>query len=128
MAKITLGKTPKNFKRTITVDLIDGTKGAIEIVFKFRTRKEFGAFLDGIFKDTGVKPETAEEEKVLIEQIMSKACGTNANYLLQVIESWDLADDISIETLEQLCDEYPGVANAIMESYRLAVTEGKAKN
>jgi len=127
MAKITLGKTPKSFKRVITVDMLDGTKGSIECEFKYRTRTEFGAFLDGIFADAGVKP-TDTDEKVAIAEIMEKTRDTNADYLIQVLDGWNLDDELNKTNLQQLCDEFPGVSNSIMETYRTAVTEGRTKN
>jgi hypothetical protein len=125
MAKITLGKTPKSFKKVVTVDLLDGTSGSVECEFKYRTRTEFGAFLDGIFADAGVKPS---EDKVALEEVMAKTRDTNADYLLQVLDGWNLDDELNKANLQQLCDEFPGVANSIMEAYRLAVTEGRTKN
>jgi len=128
MAKITLGKTPKSFKRTITVDMLDGTKGSMEVEYQYRTRTEFGAFLDEIFKDAGVKPEAGDDERVLIESVMEKTRDTNADYLIKVLDGWNLDDPLNKATLQQLCDEFPGVANSIMETYRTAVVEGRAKN
>lgn len=127
MAKITLGKTPKSFKRTVTVDMLDGTKGSIECEFKYRTRTEFGKFLDGIFKDAGVTA-TDTDEKVVIADVMAKTRDTNADYLIQVLDGWNLDDDLNKANLQQLCDEFPGVSNAIMETYRVAVTEGRRGN
>jgi hypothetical protein len=127
MAKIILGKTPKSFKRTVTVDMLDGTKGSIECEFKYRTRTEFGKFLDVIFADAGVKP-TDEDAKVVIAEVMAKTRDTNADYLIQVLDGWNLDEDLTKANLQQLCDEFPGVSNSIMEAYRVAVTEGKAKN
>jgi len=127
MAKISLGKTPKSFKRVITVDMLDGTKVSIECEFKYRTRTEFGAFLDGIFADAGVKP-TDTDEKVAIAEIMEKTRDTNADYLIQVLDGWNLDDELNKANLQQLCDEFPGVSNSIMETYRTAVTEGRTKN
>ena len=127
MAKIILGKTPKTFKRTVTVDMLDGTKGSIECEFNYMTRTQFGAFLDGIFKDAGVAP-TDSDEKVIIADVMTKTRDTNADYLIKILHGWNLDDDLSKSSLQQLCDEFPGVANTIMETYRTAVTEGKAKN
>ena len=127
MAKIILGKTPKSFKRTVTVDMLDGTKGSIECEFKYMTRTAFGAFLDGIFKDAGVAPAEGDE-KVIIADVMAKTRDTNAEYLIKILDGWNLDDELSKANLQQLCDEFPGVANSIMEVFRTAVTEGKAKN
>jgi len=128
MAKLVLGKTPKAFKRTVTVDLLDGTKGSIECSFRYRTRSEFGKFLDTIFADAGVKPAVGEDEKVLIAQVMERSRDTNASYLTQVLDGWNLDDELNTASLQQLCDEFPGVANAIMETYRIAVAEGRLGN
>lgn len=127
MAKIKLGSTPKSFKRTVTVDMLDGTKGSIECDFKYMTRTQFGAFLDSIFKDAGIKPSESDE-KVAIAELMAKTRDTNADYLLKILDGWDLDDEVNKENLQQLCDEFPGVANGMMETFRSAVTEGKAKN
>lgn len=127
MARIKLGSTPKSFKRIVTVDMLDGTKGSIECEFRYRTRTDFGKFLDAIFADAGVKP-TDEDAKVVIAEIMAKTRDTNADYLIQVLDGWNLDDDLNKANLQQLCDEFPGVANTIMETYRTAVTEGRTKN
>ena len=128
MALIKLGATPKSFERSLTVDMLDGTKGSIKVQYKYRTRTEFGKFLDSIFKDAGVKPDAGEDEKVVIEKVMEKTRDTNADYLIQVIDGWNLESELTKANLQQLCDEFPGVANVIMESYHAAVTEGRAKN
>ena len=127
MAKIKLGSTPKTFKNNVIVDMLDGTKGSIECVFKYRTRVEFGVFLDSIFKDAGVKAADADE-KVIIAEVMARTRDTNAEYLIKVLEGWNLDEDLTVQNLQQLCDEFPGVANTIMETYRTSVTEGRRGN
>lgn len=128
MALIKLGSTPKSFKRALTVDMLDGTKGSIEVTYKYRTRTEFGKFLDSVFKEAGVAPAPGEDEKVVIEKVMEKTRDTNADYLIQVLDGWNLESELTKANLQQLCDEFPGVANTIMETYRTAITEGRAKN
>ena len=128
MAKIVLGKTPKAFPAKIVVDMLDGTKGTVDVSFKYRTRTAFGAFLDSIFTDADVNPVAGEDASVAIAQAMEKTRDTNANYLIQVLDGWNLDDELNRANLQQLCDEFPGVANTIMETYRVAVTEGRAKN
>lgn len=127
MAKIKLGATPKSFKRAITVDMLDGTKGSIECEFKYRTRTDFGKFLDSVFADAGVAA-TDSDAKVVIAEVMAKTRDTNADYLIQVLDGWNLDEELSKANLQQLCNEFPGVSNTIMETYRVAITEGKAKN
>lgn len=128
MALIKLGSTPKSFKRALIVDMLDGTKGSIEVTYKYRTRTEFGKFLDSVFKEAGVAPAPGEDEKVVIEKVMEKTRDTNADYLIQVLDGWNLESELTKANLQQLCDEFPGVANTIMETYRTAITEGRAKN
>lgn len=127
MAKIVLGNTPKSFKRAITVDMLDGTKGSIEVTFKYMTRTAFGKFLDGVFADAGVTA-TDSDAKVVIAEVMAKTRDTNAEYLIKILDGWNLDEDLSKANLQQLCDEFPGVANTLMEVFRTSITEGKAKN
>lgn len=126
MAKITLGKTPKTFTRNVTVDMLDGTKGSIECTYKYMTRTQFGAFLDGMFKDAGVA--AAGDEKVVIADVMAKTRDTNAEYLIKILDGWNLEEELTMPNLKQLCDEFPGVSNSIMEHFRVAVTEGRRGN
>lgn len=127
MARIKLGNTPKTFNRTVTVEMLDGTKGSVDCTFRYRTRTEFGAFLDALFKDAGVKAPDADE-KVAIAELMARTRDTNADYLLQVLDGWNLDDELNKDNLQQLCDEFPGVANSIMETYRTQISEGRRGN
>ena len=127
MARIQLGNTPKSFKRSITVDMLDGTKGSIEVTYHYMTRTAFGKFLDGIFADAGTAPEDADA-KVIIADVMAKTRDTNAEYLIKILAGWNLDEELSKANLQQLCDEFPGVANTIMEVFRTAVTEGRRGN
>lgn len=130
MAKITLGKRPKNFKHNITVPLLDGTTGSMEIIFTYRTRTEFGQMIDGLMDDAGVKPagEDEESQKLSLAQAMERTKETNADYILKVAEGWNLESEFNRENVAQLCDEIPAAAMAIMNSYRTAITEGKLGN
>lgn len=38
MAKIKLGARPKNFTRTVSFPMLDGSTGKIEVTYKYRTR------------------------------------------------------------------------------------------
>jgi hypothetical protein len=131
MATIKLGDRPKNFKKVIRFPLLDGTEGTIEVVFKYRTRKEFGAFIDSIMEAAKVTPKPADDgvEPVFsMQDLMERTAGSNADYILQVAESWNLDVEFSAAAVQQLSDELPGAALAIMEAYRVAITEGRVKN
>lgn len=132
MAKIKLGQRPQNFKRVVKFPMHDGTEGAIECIFKYRTRKEFGAFIDGIVDAAKLKaPEPGEdgEVKFSMADLMERTAGSNADYLLQVLDGWNVdGSELTLESLQQLADELPGAASAIMETYRAAVSEGRLGN
>lgn len=136
MAKIILGQRPKSFKKTVTFPMLDGTDGSIECQFKYRTRKEFGKFIDGILDAAKVKPakkkksETADDAEVQFSMadLMEKTAGANADYLLQVLDGWNLDEELNAANAQQLCDEIPAASAAIMEAYRTAVTEGRLGN
>ena len=130
MAKIKLGARPETFKKVVKFPMLDGTEGSIECVFKYRTRKEFGAFIDSMMDAAKVKPEADEdgEVKFSMADLMAKTAGSNAEYILQVVKGWNLKEELNAATLEQLADEIPAAANAIMETYRVCVTEGRLGN
>lgn len=131
MAKIKLGARPKTFKHTVKFPMLDGTEGAVEMVYKYRTRKEFGAFIDEIMNAASVAPTTDDDGKQTFSMaaLMEKTAGSNADYILRVAEGWNVEDrEFTRENVELLCDELPGAATAIMETYRAAVAEGRLGN
>lgn len=136
MAKIPLGTRPKNFKKTISVQMLDGTTGTVECVFKYRTKKEYGEFIDGITeaarasekaKET-TKAEDAEAKPFSLAEYLEKSVEAGADYILQIMEGWNLDVEQSKESVEDLANEFPGAAAAIIETYRAAVTEGRLGN
>lgn len=127
MAKIKLGNRPKNFKRIVKFPMLDGTTGQIEMTYKYRTRKEFGEFIDALLKKAG-ETNKAEGAEFSMAELMEKTAGSNADYILDVAEGWDVDAEFTKENLEQLSDEVPAAAAAIMEQYRAAVTEGRLGN
>lgn len=127
MAKIKLGARPKNFKRSVKFPMLDGSTGQIECTFIYRTRKEFGEFIDELVTAAGEKERPADE-KFSMAELMEKTAGSNADYVLKVVEGWDVDADFTRENIEQLSDELPAAVNAIMETYRTAVTEGRLGN
>ena len=126
MAKIKLGSRPKNFTRLVKFPMIEGGIGSIECVFKYRTRSEFGVFIDELMEAAGKKD--AESDKFSMAELMEKTAGANADYVLDVLEGWNLDEDLNKSNVQQLADEIPAAVNAIMETYRTAITEGAAKN
>jgi hypothetical protein len=136
MAKITLGKRPKNFKKTISVQMLDGTTGTVECVFKYRTKKEYGEFIDGITEaaraaekaSETTKAEDAEVKPFSLAEYLEKSVDAGSDYILQILDGWNLDVELSKESVEDLANEFPGAAAAIIETYRIAVTEGRLGN
>lgn len=130
MAKIKLGNRPKNFKRTIKVDLPEGGTGEVEMSYIYRTRTEFGQFIDAMMEDAGVKQvsQSDEDQKFSLEEALAKTRDTNADYIMKVADGWNIDAEFSRANVAQLCDELPGVAVEIMNTYRAAVTEGRLGN
>ena len=130
MAKIILGKRPKNFKRTITIDLLEGGKGTIEVSYLYRTRSEFGQFVDELMDAAGVKLEnqTDDEVKFSLKKALQRTLETNADYIMKIADGWNLDIEFSPGAVAQLCDELPGAALQIIDQYRTAITEGRLGN
>lgn len=124
MAKIKLGAPPANIEHRVTASLPDGTEGEIGIVYKYRTRKQFAELLDKTF---GAGASQQAEPKNVAEATAA-GLAANAEYIMQIATGWDLPEPFDRPHVEQLCDELPGVALAIMSAYRQAVTEGRLGN
>ena len=127
MATIKLGARPKSFKRAVSFPMLDGTTGTIEVSFKYRTRKEFGEFIDGIMAAAG-EQKAAPDAPFSMAALMEKTAGANADYVLQVADGWNLDEPLNHANVEQLSDEIPAAVTAIMETYRVLVTEGRLGN
>jgi hypothetical protein len=130
MAKIKLGNRPKNFKATVKFPMLEGGQGSVEMSYIYRTRTEFGAFIDSMMDDAGIKPASQADAdvKFSLEQALEKTKDTNADYIMKVCDGWNLDVDFSRDNVAQLCDELPGAALEIMNKYRSAITEGRLGN
>lgn len=127
MATITLGKAPKNFKKIVTVPMLDGTTGTVECLFKYRTSVEYGEFIDALASASGAeapKGDSVFSLKATLERKREK----NGDFMLQILEGWNLDIEFSKDAAQQLCDELPGAAEAIFDTYRIAIVEGRLGN
>ena len=128
MAKIKLGQRPKNFKAKVSFPLLEGGEATIEVSYIYRTRVEFGKFLDEMLADAGVEVDASEGAKATIAQSLAKTRDTNAEYILKIADGWDLDIEFNKDTVSQMCDEFPAAAMAVMNQYRAAMTEGRLGN
>ncbi len=137
--KITLGSRPKAFPINVSFPLHGGEEGFIPVLYRYRTKTEFGEFVDSLVSAAnaalalkGEAPIAVEADqeatKFSLEQIHTRSRDQNVDYLMQALEGWGLDEEFSRENVKRFCDELPGGALAVMERYRLACTEGRLGN
>ena len=126
MSKIKLGQRPETFKHTVKFKMLDGSEASIEVEYVYRTRKEFGQFIDEIFAQS--KEERPADEDVSWAALMDKTGTANAEYVMKAVKGWNLDEDFTKDNVEQLADELPAAITAIMDTYREAVTQGRLGN
>jgi hypothetical protein len=149
MAKIVLGQRPEKFSRAVKFALLDNSTAWINVDFKYRTRSEYGAFVDTSVERS--KKAAADALKQAIEaaelaasagaddasyieklpgmkDVLDKSSAENVEFLLEVVTGWNLDASLGRDSIVQLVDEYPQAALAIIDTYRLACTEGRQGN
>lgn len=129
-AKIKLGARPVNFSRTVTFPLPEGGEGAIQCLFRYRTKQQFGEFVDAFVARGRQKMAATQaiESEPTNTGFQASLIEANAEYLLEILDGWDLEDALSLASLKQLADEVPGAVSAIIDTYRAASVEGRLGN
>jgi len=131
MGRIKLGARPKTFSHTVTVQMPEGGTASVRMQYRYRTRTEFGQFVDDLVRAAGTAPPASQQDEDVrfsLHAALEATRDTNADYILQIAEGWDLDEEFNRASLVQLCDELPGAALAIIEQYRAASTEGRLGN
>lgn len=124
--QIVLGKRPSDLPETLTVTMPDGTEGLLPVTFKYRTRVEFGQFLDSVF---GAKPpEFDGDTSKGSEQQQRGVVQFNGQYVFNCLKDWGLDAPFTLQSCIQLADELPAVAMAIMQRYKVLILEGRLGN
>lgn len=126
MAKLKLGNAPKNFKKTVSITFADGTKYDIEMLYTYRTRSEYAAFMDSVVGEPK-KGKKADEVKTAADAF-KLAGDIDADIIMKIAEGWDLDDEFNKENVLKLIDEYPSAAAIISDDYREAILDGRRKN
>lgn len=123
---IKLGQRPKTFKTfNVKFDMPDGEVGIIPVTYKYRTRVEFGKFMNEVFGQVEDKPG---EGKTDFQKLFESMGDKNADYLLECLDGWGLSEPLNKETLLQLSSELPAASVALMTAYREACVEGRLGN
>jgi len=127
MPKIKLGNPPATFPHTVKFHLLDGSADEIKVLFQYRTREEFAAFIAGMYPEVKEFP-AAPVTGLDVVGGANKALDRDVAYILGCVKGWDLTDDFSEANVRRLVNEYPAAASEIVSGYREAITEGRAKN
>jgi hypothetical protein len=154
MAKIVLGQRPTHFNRAVKFLLLDGSTAWINVNYKYRTRSEYGAFVDENVERHKQAAEAAIAEAIKaaeqakaeagdgkdgategqgaklpgMKDVLEKSSSDSIEFILGAADGWNLDAPFTREAVVQLVDEYPQAALAIVETYRLACTEGRQGN
>ena len=144
--RVTLGKRPQSFTKTVSGPMADGTIGEMAVVFRYRTRTEWGALLDQHKNEKSARAEAAlqsyldavararEQGEAQLpmppgaEDAQTADVEADSRLVLDIANGWDLPDPFTFDSIKQLADEAPGLVAAIVRSYGEAVHEGRLGN
>lgn len=148
---IKLGNNPKDFKRAVQIINFSGVKESITFTFLYRSKRDYAVLLQEyseaerakhekeIAKLKALKAEQERREKgedvpaadlpsITVLDDYVEWTAVEARKVLQLATAWDLTDELTLENLQQLEDEFPGSLETIQASYRSAVAEVRVKN
>jgi hypothetical protein len=137
---IKLGSRPKSFTRAITFAMLEGGEGSMEWTYKYHSRKELAKLIDEVQAAAQAQHEAdiaaikaKAEKKEPIEPLkqvdqLDRDIGLQVDYLMQVVEGWNLDVKFDRAAVEQLADEVPAAISAAIETYRKAINEGRLGN
>lgn len=124
---IKLGARPKTFKQIeVAVTLPDGTEGVIPVTYRYRTKRDFGKWLDEATATVG--SATRSDEDFSWEKFYEQNTEAAADQLLKAIDTWGLDVPLSRDALTQMGDEMPGAIAALLSAYGAACREGRLGN
>lgn len=138
--KVKLGARPKSFNHTVSFPMVDGTVGCIEVAYRYRTRREFAAFIDDIQSTAKTQADAyAEKTKAQLEktgtvdmptqqELLEFGIASSVDYVMGAVEGWNLDEKFDRAAVEQLANEVPAAIPAILDAYRVAINEGRLGN
>ena len=87
MPTIKLGARPKSFARVVKAQDLDGSELLIPVTFKYRTRKEYGAWIDSLPPEP-TAADAVVDGKFSAEAYVEKVSEWNANKVMQSVDVW----------------------------------------
>lgn len=108
--------------------MLDGTVGSMEVTYKYRTRKEFAEFTDAMMAAARAANEADESEDFSVTKMYAKTSASNIDWVMEAVEGWNLDIPFDKEAVTQLDDELPAAMAAIIDTYRVAISEGRLGN
>lgn len=121
-AKVVLGKRPEFIELTVRADVPDG-EAEVKVKYVYRTHTEYGKMMDELTGSIGVR-----QSEETIEALTKLNRDQRAGQILKIVKGWDLEAEVTKSNVEQLCDEFPGLALAIILRYRDAIVDGRLGN
>lgn len=143
MSKVILGQRPAYIPARVEARMPDGSPVTVAVRYRYRTRREYAEFIDSFAAgrnsvEEPAKPRrgrkgsapAAEEQTAVAEPLNYHEVSIRANVdlLAEILDGWDLDVPLNRETLDQLADEAPGIAAALIEGYGLAIHQGRLGN
>lgn len=128
-AKIVLGATPKTFQSfDVTVTLPDGSQGVIPVVFSYRTKRQFGKWMDEAVAQAKQDQKQASPADFSWEEFTKQNTDVAVGQLLSAVDSWGIDIPLTREALVQLDNEIPASVTALLTAYGAACREGRLGN
>jgi hypothetical protein len=120
--------------------MVEGGEGCMELTLKYRSRKELAKLTDEVQAAAqaqheadiaAIKAKAAKNEPIEpLKQVdlLDRDMSLQVDYLMQVVEGWNLDEKFDRAAVEQLADEVPVAIAAAIETYRKAINEGRLGN
>ena len=128
MAKYKFGSKPKTFSKNIKWKEVDGNSLELQIVFNTATSDECAEMITVMFDTVNKERGGVEVADMSIKDIVKTNRQGAADFLLKVINSWELEDDLTRDNVLRFMNEQPGGSEAAITAFRDACMQGRMGN
>lgn len=140
--QLVLGSQAITFPLPITVKKLDGSEATVTFTCKALRKSQWAQVRDDhqktIFqrladRATEAQPTTLQERIERVEahgvhSSVAQSLQSDAGLILQFVTAWDLAEDLSADTLQLLEDEFGGTFAKLLEAFETAIYQGRLGN